>query len=39
MVKPNEIKELINIHDIEQKEKIFKFLNIIIKYDKYNAFF
>ena len=35
----DEIKELIKIHEQEQQEKIFKFLNNIIKYEKYNTFF
>ena len=39
IIKTNEIEALINIHELEQKEKINKFLNKIIKYEKYNVFF
>ena len=39
IIKNDEIETLINIHELEQKEKINKFLNKIIKYEKYNVFF
>ena len=39
MVKPNELEEIINMNELEEKKEIYKFLNNIIKYDKYNAFF
>ena len=39
IIKTDEIEELINIHDLEQKENIFKFLKNIIKYEKYNTYF
>ena len=35
----NEIKELINNQDYEQKEKVFHFLNNIYKYNEFNTFF
>ena len=38
-VKSQEIEDIINIHKPEQKEEIFKFLNSIMKYEKYNTFF
>ena len=39
LIETEEIEELINVHELEQKEKIFKFLNNIIKYEKYNKYF
>ena len=38
-VESQEIEDIINIHKPEQKEEIFKFLNSIMKYEKYNTFF
>ena len=37
-IKTDEIEELIKFHELEQQEKIFKFLNNIIKYEEYNTF-
>ena len=39
IINSDEIEALINIHELEQKEKINKFLNKIIKYENYNTFF
>ena len=39
MVKPNVLEEIINMNELEEKKEIYKFLNNIIKYDKYNTFF
>ena len=39
IIKTDEIEELIVIHELEQKDKIFKFLKNIIKYEKYNTYF
>ena len=39
MVSINDIKEIININELSEQNEIFKFLNNIIKFEKYNAFF
>ena len=39
IIKSDEIEKLIDIYELDQKEKISKFLNKLIKYQKYNSFF
>ena len=39
IIKSDEIETLVNIYNLEQKEKICKFLNKLFVYEKYNSFF